>query len=218
MKLLNPRDYYKVDTNDNNLGQSLYYNSASGKCYSEPNNATKDCDFTSTGIKNSATRNMIAETTYNLGGWNTTVVYPNEIYGYERGTTVYTGRPTKWTGKIALAYSSDYGYAADFSQCVNKQLDKYNDSTCASNNWMKAIITNEGSNYGWLLTPNSSNSNNVWYVFSDRLQGRHLNGRVNSHYAYGSYWVVPVLSLSSKLEIEPGSGDGSSSNPYKLGA
>ena len=63
MKLLNPSNYYKVDSNDNNLGQSLYYNSASGKCYSGQNNATVDCDFTSTGIKNAETRNMIAETT-----------------------------------------------------------------------------------------------------------------------------------------------------------
>ena len=108
MKLLNPSDYYTVDSNDNNLGQSLYYNSTSGKCYSGQNNATKDCDFTSTGIKDT-TRNMIAETTYYLGGWNNVSVYPNQIYEYERGTTVYTGRPTTpWTGKIALAYPSDY--------------------------------------------------------------------------------------------------------------
>ena len=50
MKLLNPSNYYKVDSNDNNLGQSLYYNSASGKCYSGQNNATVDCDFTSTAF------------------------------------------------------------------------------------------------------------------------------------------------------------------------
>ena len=103
---------------------------------------------------------MIAETTYNLGGWNTFTVYPNEIYEYERGTTVYTGRLPTWTGKIALAYPSDYGYAADLNQCVNKQLNKYNDSTCTSNNWMKSIITNNGSNHGWLLTPHSNYSYN----------------------------------------------------------
>ena len=209
MKLLNPSDYYTVDSNDNNLGQSLYYNSTSGKCYSEQNNATKDCDFTSTGIKDT-TRNMIAETTYYLGGWNNVSVYPNQIYEYERGTTVYTGRPTTpWTGKIALAYPSDYGYAADLNQCVNKQLNKYNDSTCTSNNWMKAIITNNGSNYGWLLTPGSSASYFVWYVY---LSG-YVYSNGNASIANGA---VPVLSLSSELGI--GSGDGSSSNPYKLSA
>ena len=217
MKLLNPSDYYINDNNDkdsegNYLGYSLYYNSASGKCYSGRNNATVDCDFTSTGIKNDETRNMIAETTYYLGGWNSFSVYSNEIYEYERGTTVYTGRPTTpWTGKIALAYPSDYGYAADLNQCVNKQLNKYNDSTCTSNNWMKSIITNNGSNYGWLLTPYSSASPNVWYVDS--------SGNVNFYngIAYNAFGAAPVLSLSSELGIEAG-GDGSSSNPYKLSA
>ena len=210
MKLLNPSNYYKVDSNDNNLGQSLYYNSASGKCYSGQNNATVDCDFTSTGIKNAETRNMIAETTYNLGGWNSNSVYSNQIYEYERGTTVYSGRPTTWKGKIALAYPSDYGYAADLNQCKDKTLYDYDNRTCTSNNWMKAIITNNGSNTGWLLTPYSGNSYYAWIVTSD--------GRVTrSNIAYYAYGAVPVLSLSSELGIESG-GDGSSSKPYKLSA
>ena len=211
MKLLNPSDYYTVDSNDNNLGQSLYYNSTSGKCYSGQNNATKDCDFTSTGIKDT-TRNMIAETTYYLGGWNNASVYPNQIYEYERGTTVYTGRPTTpWTGKIALAYPSDYGYAADLNQCKDKTLYDYDNRTCTSNNWMKAIITNNGSNNGWLLTPYSGNSSSAWSVYS--------GGYVDNYYydAYNAFGAVPVLSLSSELGIESG-GDGSSSKPYKLSA
>ena len=207
MKLLNPRDYYKVDSNDNNLGQSLYYNSASGKCYSGQNNATVDCDFTSTGIKNDETRNMIAETTYYLGGWNSYSVYPNEIYEYERGTTVYSGRPTTWKGKIALAYPSDYGYAADLNQCKDKTLYDYDNSTCTSNNWMKAILGT--SSHGWLLTPRSGGSYNAWNVYS----GGYVGSTYLAYYAIGA---VPVLSLSSKLGIE--SGDGSSSNPYKLSA
>jgi len=216
MKLLNPVDYYINDNNDkdsegNYLGYSLYYNSTSGKCYSGKNNATVDCDFTSTGIKNDETRNMIAETTYNLGGWNTFTVYPNEIYEYERGTTVYTGRLPTWTGKIALAYPSDYGYAADLNQCVNKQLNKYNDSTCTSNNWMKSIITNNGSNDGWLLTPHSNYSYIAWGVILSGIMG-------GNHAYYSSYGSAPVLYLSSELGIESGVGDGSSSNPYKLSA
>ena len=207
MKLLNPSNYYKVDSNDNNLGQSLYWNSASGKCYSGQNNATVDCDFTSTGIKNDETRNMIAETTYYLGGRNSYSVYPNEIYEYERGTTVYTGRPPTWPGKIALAYPSDYGYAADLNQCKDKTLYDYDNSTCTSNNWMKAILGT--SSHGWLLTPRSGGSYNAWNVYS----GGYVGSTYLAYYAIGA---VPVLSLSSKLGIE--SGDGSSSNPYKLSA
>ena len=213
MKLLNPVDYYINDNNDkdsegNYLGYSLYYNSTSGKCYSGKNNATVDCDFTSTGIKNDETRNMIAETTYNLGGWNTFTVYPNEIYEYERGTTVYTGRLPTWTGKIALAYPSDYGYAADLNQC-KQTLVNYDNSTCTSNNWMKNIVTNNGGNYGWLLTHRPDSSSSTWTVRREGLAN-------NISEASGGLGVVPVLSLSSELGIE--SGDGSSSNPYKLSA
>ena len=210
MKLLNPDDYYINDNNDkdsegNYLGYSLYYNSASGMCFTYESVNYSACDFTSTGIKNDETRNMIAETTYNLGGWNDTGVYPNEIYEYERGTTVYTGRPTTWTGKIALAYPSDYGYAADLNQC-KQTLANYDNSTCTSNNWMKAIITDNGSNHGWLLTPDSSYSYGAWYS----------QGNVGEYFTGAARGAVPVLSLSSKLGIE--SGDGSSSNPYKLSA
>ena len=210
MKLLNPDDYYINDNNDKDsegdyLGYSLYYNSASGMCFTDEGVNYSACDFTSTGIKNDETRNMIAETTYNLGGWNDTGVYPNEIYEYERGTTVYTGRPTTWTGKIALAYPSDYGYAADLNQC-KQTLANYDNSTCTSNNWMKAIITDNGSNHGWLLTPDSSYSFGAWYS----------HGNVGEYFTGAARGAVPVLSLSSKLGIE--SGDGSSSNPYKLSA
>ena len=206
MKLLNPSNYYINDNNDkdsegNYLGYSLYYNSAPGKCYSGQNNATVDCDFTSTGIKNDETRNMIAETTWNIGGWNSSSVYPNQIYEYERGTT-------PWTGKIALAYPSDYGYAADLNQCKDKTLYDYDNSTCTSNNWMKAILGT--SSLGWLLTPGSSRSYSVWFVSS--------SGYVNySSVAWYASGAVPVLYLSSELGIES-AGDGSSSNPYKLSA
>ena len=198
MKLLNPG--YDSET----IGGSLYYNAESGTCYVGKNNATTECDFTNIGIKNDETRSLISDTTYYLGGWNSTSVYSNQIYEYERGTTVYTGRPTTWPGKIALPYPSDYGYAADLGKCLNKQLSSYNDSTCTSNNWMMAILA---TNYDWLLTPRSVNSNYVWYVYSSGF----VNGISDAYLALG---VAPVLSLSSELSIKAGTG--SSSEPYQL--
>ncbi len=206
MKLLNPSDYYTVDTNDNGLGQSLYYNSGSGKCYSGQNNATVDCDFTSTGIKNDITRNLIAETIWNLGGWNSPSVYSNQMYGYERGAKVYQGRPTTWTGKVALAYPSDYGYAAEFGTgYCNGNLYNYNDGTCMLNNWMEATL---GSSYGWLLTSYFSISSQAWLHRSSRL--------VANSNAYIAYRVSPVLYLNSDTEFK--GGDGLASNPYQLDA
>ena len=200
MKLLNPSNYYTVDSNDNKLGQSLYYNSKSGKCYSGKNNATVGCGFTNTGIKNNTTKNMIAATKYYLGGWSRSEIYPNQIYEKERGKTVYTGRPTTWTGKIGLMYPSDYGYAVDLSKC-QVSLDNYKNSECTSNNW---VFNN---NALWLLTTWNSWSSDAWYV----LQPGGVSRGTSVHIMFNVY---PVLHLDAEVKIE--SGDGSSSNPYKL--
>jgi len=205
MKLLNPSDYYVVDSNDNELGQSLYWNSASGKCYSGFQNAIVDCDFTSTGIKNDTTRNMIADVIWNLGGSDTNKVYSNQMYEYERGTTVYTGRPTIWSGKIALAYLSDYGYAVDLNECKDKALYDYDSIPCESYNWIKAILGT--SDFEWLLAVTYNDATGVGFVRSSGVP-------YNNGPAASELKVVPVLYLSSELGIE--SGDGSSSNPYKL--
>lgn len=198
MKLLNPG--YESET----TGGSLYYNASSGDCYSGQNNDTTTCNFTSTGIKNAETKNLISDTTYYLGGWYDNSVYPNQIYEYERGTKVYTRRPTTWQGKIALPYPSDYGYAADLGKCLNKQLIAYDDATCTSNNWMKTIIA---PNSGWLLTPHSDGSSLMWH-------GSPSGGVYNGLFAYYAEGVAPVLSLSSELSIKVGTG--SSSKPYQL--
>ena len=197
MKLLNPG--YESKT----TGGSLYYNAKSGNCYSGQSNATKACNFTSTGIKNATTRNLISDTIYYLGGHNSFSVYPNQIYEKERGTTVYSGRPTEWTGKIALAYPSDYGYAADLGKC-SQNLNNYNNSTCTSNNWMKAIVA---PNYGWLLTPRSGIASNVWYVYSS-------GGVYYNSYVYNAYGVAPVLFLNSDANVK--SGTGTSSDLYQI--
>ncbi len=198
MKLLNPG--YESET----TGGSLYYNAKSGNCYAWQNNATKTCNFTSTRIKNDITRNLISDTTYYLGGYNSTEVYSNEIYEKERGGAVYTGRPTTWTGKIALAYPSDYGYAADLSKC-SQTLYNYNDSTCTSNNWMKSIVA---PNYGWLLTPNSGLADITWHVYSSGFVD------YSGYYAFNANGVTPVLYLDPSVDIK--SGTGSSSAPYQL--
>ena len=200
MKLLNPG--YESET----TGGSLYYNSGSGNCYARQNNATKACDFTGTGIKNDTTRGLISEETYYLGGWNSSSVYPNQIYEYERETTVYIGRPTEWTGKIALAYPSDYGYAVDLSKC-SQNLNNYENSTCKSNNWMKTIVNNGSSNAGWLFTPNSGDAALAWLVYTSGYVSYNIR-------AYDANAVAPVLYLNSELAVK--SGTGSSSEPYQL--
>ena len=202
MKLLNS------GYDSESVGGSLYWNAKSGTCYSGYNNGTTSCDFTSTGLKNDTTRNMIAETTYYTRGYNDNRIYVDAMYDKERvsGTVYDSTRTTSWTGKIAIPYPSDYGYAADLSLC-QQNLYGYNNSTCTANNWMKSIITNNGANYGWLLTPGFGGVYFAWRVYSP---GHVVNYDLAS-YASG---VAPVLSLNSELDIKLGTG--TSSSPYQL--
>ena len=199
MKLLNPG--YETET----TGGSLYYNSGSGNCYAGQNNATKACDFTVTGIKNNKTRGLISEETYSLLGWDNSEVYSNQMYEYEKSTgSVYTGRPTSWIGKIALAYPSDYGYAADLGKCT-KTLFYYRDSTCTSNNWMKSMMTSSN----WLLTPFSGDPVIVWNIRPTGYVYHYDN------YPYVASGVTPVLYLNPEIGVK---GTGSSSAPYQISA
>ena len=198
MKLLNPG--YESET----TGGSLYYNAKSGNCYAGEDNATITCNFTSAGIKNDTTRSLIADTIYYLGGHNSSSVYPNQIYEKERGTAVYSGRPTTWQGKIALPYQSDYGYAANLGKCLDKNLASYNDATCTSNNWMKAITA---SSIDWLLTSDSDNAYGVSFISSF--------GDVYYYNSSTVYGITPVLYLNPEIGVK---GTGSSSAPYQISA
>ena len=202
MKLLNPG--YESET----TGGSLYYNSGSGNCYAGDNNATKACDFTTTGIKNDSTRNTISEDFWPTRGASGNIdFYSDQIYDREiNGEDIYYGRPTTWQGKIALTSLSDYGYAVDFNKCA-KKMGRYDD-TCTSNNWINTIIS---SNYGWVLNYVSEFSSNIWVIPPEGGTGIH-----SAYYSPEYGGVTPVLYLSSDVKIKAGTG--SSLIPYQLSA
>ena len=201
MKLLNS------GYDSESVGGSLYWNAKSGTCYNNIKYTTTSCNFTSAGLKNDTTKKMIAETIYYTRGHDTSKIYVDAMYDKERvsGTVVNATPPRKltWKGKIALAYPSDYGYAADLSLC-QQTLNNYDNSTCTANNWMKSILA---PNYGCLLTPDSAYADVAWIVGS-------FGGVNNVNETSSANGVAPVLSLNSELDIKLGSG--TSSSPYQL--
>ena len=200
------------------VGGSLYWNSGSGTCYSGSNNATTNCDFISTGLKEEA-RNMIGDTLWYLGGtsgyMSASTGLASHWYTNERGTNVYNSstspRDTSFIGKVGLMYPSDYGYATsggsitDRNSCLNKEIYSWNDSSysdCYNNDWLY-----ESSYYQWTLSPRVFYS---FYVFVINSSGYVSDGSID----YDGYDVRPVAFLKSDIKIVD--GDGSSSNPYIL--
>ena len=204
MMLLNSGYTYLI--NNLNRPASLYWNRTSGSCYNAANLGATSCNFTSTGLKNDETKNMISETAYNLGAGTTSEgIYANQLYTNERGTTVYTGRPTAWTGKVAIPYASDYGYTVDFRSC-SKALWDYYDSTCTSNSWMYNIMTGSGASVAWTLTPQSNGN-------PDSVFGIYANGGVAwGQGARHDNNIVPTIYLNSEVIIT--TGEGTEDSPY----
>ena len=197
MKLLNP------GYDDESAGASLYYNAEEGNCYNAANNGTGACNFTSSGIKNDSTRNIIADTTWPLGSGNA-ATYANLVYAKERGSNVFSGNSISWQGKVAVPYASDYGYAADFNNCTG-ELNAYNNSTCTANNWMKGIFNGA---FAHLLTTYPDNGYVAWSVEDS---GATAYSAYNTAQAEA---VVPTLYLIAQTEVA--GGEGTSANPYYL--
>ena len=188
------------------LNEGAYWNRTSEECPSGQNGATTSCDFTNNGLTEEA-KSMISNAKWNLGGLSSSSNIPLNFYTSERGTEVYSGRPTEWIGSIGLMYASDYGYATsggsttDRETCLDTELSDWDDyDDCFNNDWLYT------GSYQWTLTPRSSDSN---YVF-----------RVLSYgYVYGSSAslrndVSPAIYLSSNVKIS--GGEGTESSPYEL--
>ena len=220
MKLLNPG--YESEL----VGGSLYWNSGSGTCYNNKNNATTSCDFTSSGMKNNL-KNLIDDIVWNTGT-NGTGNYKvseggliKDFYMYERssnnGKLCSSGnycndtveRTTIWTGKIGLMYPSDYGYATsggsttDRTICLNKELYNFNQiNDCFENNWLYNSTISK-----WTISPIASDfAFGVFYYYNA--------GYVRGADSYKNYNVLPVVYLKSSAKIV--SGDGTKDNAYIL--
>ena len=167
--------------------------------------------YYTTTLKNDTTRNAIEEVVWNLGGSSTNNdVTPSMFYERERGTTVYSGIPTTWTGKIGLMYPSDYGYATsggttkDRATCLAKELynwDSSDFSDCKGNDYLF-----DANNFQWTLAPDSANALRVFYVYD--------GGYVDYYNAVGTGAVRPALFLKSNIQVDKGTG--AKSDPYQL--
>ena len=202
VKIIRDESIWDIAWDDNNVNDwstaTLQQNLNSGTYYT-------------TTLKNDTTRNAIEEVVWNLGGSSTNNdVTPSMFYERERGTTVYSGRPTIWAGKIGLMYPSDYGYATsggtakDRAACLAKELWNWRSSDfsdCYGNDYL--LDTN---NVQWTLAPHSAVAYYVFFVGRD--------GSVDSNLADPTNAVRPALFLKSNIQVDKGTG--AKSDPYQL--
>ena len=144
-------------------------------------------------------QNLIAETTWHLGGMTSRDNTAKAFYNGERNNTGYGSNPITYSDEIGLMYPSDYGYAASPDAWATV-IGDYDSSTITSNNWLYMGLDE------WTVTPNSSSSDYVFNVSS--------NGYLDSYSARLGYAARPVFYLKSNVALQGGSG--TSSDPYAL--
>ena len=203
--------WHKSNTNNwtvsslNTILNTYYRNSQNGtdqtSCYFYSTSIPGNCDFTKIGL-NETSRGMIEEVTWHLGGRSTNIATAATFYTAERGTTVYSGRPTTTTGYIGLMYPSDYGYSVLASSCARTtNLSSYDSSSCGGESWLLK------NGYEWTMTHYTSNSSSVFYVSYGAYVGNYL--------ANLGLAVRPTAYLKSNVYVI--SGTGSITDPYVIG-
>ena len=140
----------------------------------------------------------------------------SDLYNMERllnskGTASnYANGVTSYVGEVGLIYPSDYGYAAQASDCLRtvKPNSYGSNSTCYTKNW----LYQGSSTLQWIISPEYYTKYSVITIYTDGNLTEY-----NDSYDYltpgdnGAY--SPVMALSSEITI---SGTGTVSDPYVI--
>ena len=149
---------------------------------------------------------MIGDAKYYLGGYSSTYVTKEDMYKYEKkisGSDYYSGtNPNSWTGKIALMYASDCGYAVS-DECT-QTLWNYNNSLCKSNSWLY------NTQHEWLLNQSTNSLSGAFQYLGSGIIN-YYNGN-NNYSTNTKLYIRPTLYLVSNVQIT--GGKGTSTDPY----
>lgn len=219
------------------VNNSLYWNASSGICFIDKNHLITSCNFTSTGLSDTNSKNMIDDALWYLGSLDTPDddiwdgrVTASLLYQWERssnnGKQCSTGsscndtvnRTTTWIGKVGLIYPSDYAYATGGgslgrSECLSKTVGYV--SGAPLENWTNNYPTCYQDN--WIL------SNKAFWTITPRASAGHARrafdinecGYVGGNASVkASDAIRPSVYLKSNVVIN--SGIGSYDNPFIL--
>ena len=222
-----------IDTNNYGGTSGIYWNSGGTNNWSNASlktelNGTYLTTLLGTSNVNSKLNTAIVSAKWHLGGASTDnyqTLTAEGIYRQERNTSaIYSGNPASIYAKVGLMYPSDYGYATvggsttNKANCRAKELYNWDSSSysdCKNNDWVyKSQSISWGANKNeWLLSPYSSSSTYAAYLYSTGFVSLYGNRNVDNL----KLAVRPTFYLDSSILKIVGTGDGSSSNPYRIG-
>lgn len=180
--------------------------------------------------------NLIEDVVWTTRQTTSTTLTPLDFYTQERTGNVYEGHAKTWTGKIALMYVSDWGYAVGGNgrnlgpSYGNRVLDDNHREQCLN---LKIGSSENAGNNGEMVSNyfcfNLNNwirtiTNNNWTVALET--GTDYGGDSAIRLIGPNYSAVSNISPWDKTQVNPTlylkastvlvDGDGSESNPFKI--
>lgn len=176
---------------DPSESHAFYHARNSGKCDNVNNEGT--CDFTTTGLKNDLTRDLIYRASLYSFDLLEGDKFPQEVYENEIANGTYAGL------NVTLMYESDYAYAANFEFCT-VQLSGYNIEECTKNNW---LFNNQKE---LIMSATTNINSNIDVIIETGVVGQiTIADKAN---------VRPTLYLRNDIKLKKGTG--TRSDPYQL--
>ena len=225
LKIIDTNNYGGDDgTNGKKWNSSGTNNWSTASLKTELNGTYLDA-LLSTSNVNSKLSSAIAIAKWHLGGPsadNYSILTAEGFYTEERNTSaIYSGNPSSIYAKAGLIYPSDYGYATvggstkSKSGCSTETLYDWEGSLysdCKNNDWLftsQSSFVNSGE---WLLSPYSSDSIYA-AVLNDDGGVDYNHDSVDNDIAA----VRPTFYLDSSILKIVGTGDGTTTNAYRIG-
>ena len=188
------------------LLNGIYYTSTSGDCYGGEGNtpvSVNQCDFSGKdetkikGLNENARKMLSNDIVWNIGGWNTHIVYLQDMYNHERGTVIYQNNKRYEWPQI-----SDDGFASKDRQCYPHYISSFSQCINSNINWLDIDTENDE----WLMNPRSDRDSQAF--------GMSFANYVGVDGVYRNKMVRPVAYLSKNIQIIGGMG--TEENSYKL--
>ena len=209
-------NYYKGSTDFSKIGMYFWSSEETDTWSDSTTNLTNlNTNYlTYLDVKDSKWKNMIADTTWYVGGMTESKGrYSNAKIAYDSEVGINKDASTTVTSKIGLMYVSDYYFAANKDYWTLPGYDQNGTFDNATNTWTgddysKAYNDNWMSTglFEWTLSRDSKGSYRAFRVY---VEGRVVMDRVDSMNV-----LRPTFFLTSSVQYA--SGDGSISNPIRL--
>ena len=162
-------------------------------------------------------KSLVDNAVWNIGAIsNEKTATAADYYKGERGTNVYSGHNTTWTGKLGLIYPSDSFYATgggtnnSRNDCLSspyRWADNNSNKECVINDWLRST----GNSYeDWTITP----MNNSNYVIKFDASSGVMTEKANTDF-YRYFTAKPASYLKADVAITD--GNGTPDDPYILG-